>query len=274
MINNKIYISIITLTKNDICKFKRTLESIKSQKTKFYLEWLIIDGSKKKEQLYIINLVRKNFKNKNNILINHINMKKHNISGIYPSMNFGKEKAKGTFINFLNSGDIFFNCNSLDIILKNSIYLSNKNTLIFGQASIIAQDKITWNFPGNSLKNVDKWLEFFEPNHQSMIITKELATKYDFPLNQSIIGDGTWKRKIINDAYDILYIKTPLVKFYLDGVSSKKPSKKILNDILINKKISFLRKLIFVFKYFFPKDLFYIYHLMQKYKSIIIDLII
>ena len=47
---NNIYISIITLSKNNNKEFSRTMKSIFSQKNIINMEWLIIDGSDQKTQ--------------------------------------------------------------------------------------------------------------------------------------------------------------------------------------------------------------------------------
>ena len=99
---------------------------------------------------------------------------------------------------------------------------------------IIATKNISWFFPSKRLKNIDKWLNFFEPNHQTMLISKNLANKMDFPIEYGIIADGYWKRKILKHAKKVIYLKTPLIKFFLDGVSSSRPSNKVIQEI-INK---------------------------------------
>ena len=195
------------------------------------------------------------------------------VQQIYPCMNYGKSIAKGIFIIFLNSGDTFFNSNSLKTFFKNSINLSKDNSIIFGQANIVANKKINWLFPGKNLKNIKIWLMFFEPNHQTMLISSKLANKFDFPTKFNIIGDGYWKRRVLRTANKIVYVGTPLIKFFLDGVSSTKPTKKALIELISNKNISILRKIIFTIKYLFPKRFFSLYYLMQKYKSYLIDLL-
>ena len=267
-------ISIITLVKNDYLKFLKTLKSIKGQRRGFSIEWIIIDGSNNKQLSRNKNLIKNNFLNEQGIFINHINTKKLNIEGIYPCMNYGKKICNGKFIIFLNSGDTFFNKNSLGSLFNESLKADVQNSLIFGQAKIIADKNIHWFFPGKRLTNIRRWLKYFEPNHQAMLISKTLANKYDFPTNINIIGDGYWKRAILNKANEVIYIKKPVIKFFLDGVSSIKPSKNVLKNFLKNKNISFFRKFIFFIKYLFPKKLFFIYHLMQKYKSILFDLLI
>ena len=275
MYRDNIYISVITLSKNDNKKFLRTLKSMISQKKELKIEWLIIDGSSYKNQDKKKKLIKKLFdkEKQNNIFLNFINSKRIGIYGIYPCMNYGKKIALGKYILFLNSGDIFFNNFSLDTLLKNSIDVASNSSFIFGQANIIASNKLQWFFPGNKLKNIDKWLRFFEPNHQSMMISKRLSNNYEFKTNYDSIADGYWKRQIINNATDIIYIKTPIVKFFFDGISTEKPSKRKIKEIIKNKNISILRKFIFLIRYAFPENLFFLYHLMQKYKSLLIDFI-
>ena len=110
-------------------------------------------------------------------------------------------------------------------------------------------------FPlGRKLKNINIWLKFFEPNHQSMLISRNIANKVEFPVKYNIIGDGYWKRNIIKKATSVVYINKPVIKFFLDGVSSTKPSKKVFLDLLHNKEISIMRKFIFIVKFLFPKE--------------------
>lgn len=277
MINNNIQITIITLTKNNQKSLLKTTESIINQNRNFLIEWIIIDGSDKKcflkNKTSINNRFPKEFE-KQDIQVNHINAKNINLEGIYPCMNFGKKIAQGNFLIYLNSGDIFFNNFSLEILFKESLNLDLKKGLLFGQANIISPLNINWNFPGKRLEDFEKWLKIFEPNHQSMIVANSLANMYDFPLNLNVIGDGYWKRKIIDTATEIIYINKPIVKFFLDGVSSSKPSKKLIRSIIKNHNITIFRKCIFILKYLLPSRFFYFYYLSQKYKSLLVDLII
>jgi len=273
MIKSNIKISIITLVKNDYSKFLKTLKSIKSQKVDFFTEWLIIDGSNQvdfQKNKYLID----KFFFKEKILIKHINSKALKINGIYPSMNHGKGISKGEFLIFLNSGDTFFNKNSLSIFFNKTLNAGINNSLIFCQAKIIVKKNFFWYFPGKRLTNIRRWLKYFEPNHQTMLISKNLAKKFNFQSNLNIVADGYWKRKILNNAKQVIYIKKPLIKFFLDGVSSTKPSKILLRELIKNKNISFFRKIIFLIKYLVPKQIFFLYHLLQKYKSILIDFLL
>lgn len=276
MINNNIQITVITLTKNDNLKFERTLKSLIFQNINFIFEWIVIDGSKKKEISLNKSLIKKTMDSGRykNLLIRYVNSKILNINGIYPCMNYGKSIAKGKFIFFLNSGDEFYNRNSLKTLFNYSKKVVAKSSLIFGQAYIISEENICWNFPGNKLKNIKFWLKLFEPNHQTMLISKNLCNKFNFEEKYNLIADGYWKREILKNASEIIYIKKPISKFFLDGISSSKPSKELMISILRNKKINIFRKLIFFVKFITPKKLFSFYIILQKYKSMFFDLLL
>ena len=273
MITNHIQISIITLTINDKLKFIKTLRSIKEQLQKTNIEWLIIDGSIDKIQKYNESLINKefNYKLSNNFLIRHINSNKLKLYGIYPCMNYAKKICKGKFIIYLNSGDELFNDRSLGKLLYYSKRANKELSLIFGQAKIIASDNLSWEFPGKPLKNIKLWLTFFEPNHQAMLISKKLAKKYNFSEKYDLIADGYWKRKIIQSSQDNIYLNFPISRFFLDGVSSIKPTKDKLYKIISNKNISLIRKFIFIVKFLIPKNLFFLYRYLQMIKSKIIN---
>ena len=184
------------------------------------------------------------------------------------------QSQKVNLFFFLNSGDELYNKNSLKSLFNCSKKVVAKSSLIFGQAYIVSEENICWNFPGNKLKNIKFWLKLFEPNHQTMLISKNLCNKFNFEEKYNLIADGYWKREILKNASEIIYIKKPISKFFLDGISSSKPSKELMISILRNKKINLFRKLIFFIKFITPKKLFSFYIILQKYKSIFFDLLL
>ena len=65
------------------------------------------------------------------------------------------------------------------------------------------------------------------------------------------------------------YRKNKIYKFM-----DKKTKFKILKELLFNKKIFYLRKFVFIIKYFLPRNLFNFYSLLQFLKSKKIDIIL
>ena len=117
--------SVITINYNNLEGLKRTAESILSQTLRDF-EWIIIDGdSTDGSKEYIINLNE------------HLNQKGWNpISywcsepdkGIYNAMNKGIAKAMGDYLNFMNSGDAFFENMTLESVWS---LLNNKEADVY-----------------------------------------------------------------------------------------------------------------------------------------------
>ena len=217
--NNNNLVSVIISAFNSEETIDDSLKSIINQTQKTEIEWLIIDGSTniKQEELNIYN----NLKNRvsTSFLIRHIQCKTLNLNGIYPSMNYAKKISKGHFIIFLNSGDEFYESTTLEKLFKYSKTIAERSALIFGQANIISPNNLKWNFPDKNLRNIVLWLKFFEPNHQAMLISQKLSSDFDFSEKYGVVADGYWKRKILEEAVEIVYIRKPLIKFFLDSNS-------------------------------------------------------
>lgn len=269
----KFSITIISLVKNNYQSLKKTGLSIFNQDINFPVEWFVIDGSNKI-------CFKKNYKNiklleKNNKFIKsrHKNLNILNIKGIYPSMNYGLKNANGSSIIFLNSGDVFFDKKSLRTLYEKLINLNNKKSFVFGQANILYNKNLFWLFPGKRVKNINFWLTYFDPNHQSMLVNRKLALEFLFEENCKVIADGLWKRKIINNAETYSYINKPVVTFFLDGISNMRPKFAIMMNQVTNKKISIMRKLIVLIKFIIPPNFYIFYPYFQKYKSLLIDII-
>jgi len=276
--NHKPELSIVTLTKNDNCGFNSSFFSLLKQDFKGNIEWIIVDGSNKKQFNYNAKSLKSqlvHFKDKIpfGLDLHHIFLSKEIINGIYGSMNYGIKMCNGRSIIFLNGGDEFYNSNSIRLLLdphqKNNFF----KTVSFGQANIISEFGINWLFPGNKLSKIYYWLKYFEPNHQAMLVSSDIAKNVEFEETSKISADKFWKRKVISLAKNVVYIRKPVCKFKLDGLSSKRPTFKILKQEIQDKKISNLRKII-IFIRFLIIPFFYKYiPFLQKFKSFIVDLI-
>ena len=268
-------ISIITLTKNDELGFQISAKSIYDQKFKGVIEWLIIDGSKKtifkKNFIYITNLYEKNNSNSEKIKISHIDMTEIGVNGIYQCMNYGLGIFLGKSVIFMNGGDSFYNSRSLKRLIQPLINNNFNKSVSFGQSQIVSKIGIDWLFPGDNLSNIKRWLKFFEPNHQTFIVTRDLALNSNFIVESKISADKFWKRKMIDIAENIFFIASPVGKFYLEGYSSKRPNLKILKSQLDDKYISNLRKIIVFLKFLIPPILYKYFPYLMKIKSKIID---
>ena len=265
-------VTIITLSKNNHNEFVKTFQSIIKQNIYISerVEWLILDKSIKEIRFNNINYLKNNDPQEK-LNIKYIDMNKENINGIYQSMNYGIKIALGFSIIFMNSGDEFYEIKSLKLLYENLLLLDEKKSYVFGQAQIISEEGISWNFPGKKLDNYRNWLSWFEPNHQAILSSKDLASENLFNERNIIFADGNWKRYILNHAKKMEYLPMPVCKFYLGGISSKRPSLKFLRQQIFLKEISISRKTIIFLKFLIPSFLYKYYPLFQKYKSLFFD---
>tara|TARA_B100000886_G_C20395552_1_gene480216 strand:+ start:607 stop:1428 length:822 start_codon:yes stop_codon:yes gene_type:complete len=269
-----IKVSVITLTKNNPDEFTNTAYSIFEQVLDFSVEWLIIDGSNKKNSKKNNELISRLDKKENTFINpNYLNARVQKIEGIYPSMNLGLKKANGKSILFLNSGDIFNEKFSLKYLYQEIEKLNCENSFVFGIAKIIFSKKIFWDFPGKRVSNIKNWLYFFEPNHQAMLISRKLAKSIIFDENCKVIADGIWKRKIIQKATSISFIRKTIINFNLHGISNKKPKFKNALTQIFNKEVHYWKKIIIIIKLISPNIFYRIYPYFQKYKSLFLDII-
>ena len=275
MKKNKYDITVITLTKNNPNELKKTLNNIFCQKFRELIEILVIDGS----DLEVFKLNKDFIKIKKNqikktICINHTNATESKAFGIYKSMNLGIKKSLGEFIIFMNSGDEFYNKNSILELYNGIKSLNEKSSFSFGQAEMISEIGISWLVPGRNIKNIKKWLSFMLPIHQSMIVSRFLASKTKFNEDCFVSADQLWKKEILISARKFSFIKEPVAKFYIGGLSTSRPNLSRLKIHLRNKYISKIVKLKLIIKFIIPKPLFKYLTILQKLKLKIIENII
>jgi hypothetical protein len=217
-------LDIIILTKDNLSELKSTLISIPTSPSWLSTHVLVIDGGSNgslEDQISQFLCPSHSFL--------YINTAKAAIYGIYPSMNHALLNVKSDWFIFLNSGDH---------ISPGFCYSSIKNkfedktlSVIFGQARIVHPSSgVSWLMPDPAVRNIARWLHFFEPNHQAMFVSGRIANKFKFDLDSPVAADAAWKRSILrSEAY--YYKPECFVDFYLGGISSSYGFKLMLQKI-------------------------------------------
>lgn len=216
-------VSIITINYNNFNGLSKTFESIFNQTYKFF-EYIVIDGGSSDGSKELI----EKYSDQITYWVSEPD------KGVYNAMNKGVLKAKGEYLLFLNSGDTFYNNESLISALD---YLHN--------IDIIAFDIHVYGKGYNQINTHPDELRFsflFEQTfaHQSVFIKRNLFDKvglYDEDLK--IVSD--WKFFIHALTYfkaTYLAVHIVLCSYNLDGISStgegtfvrKKERNSILNE--------------------------------------------
>ena len=203
------FLSIITINYNDKNGLKKTIASVLKQTYQDF-EYIVIDGGSTDGSETIIKQYVEDFS--------------YSVSepdtGIYNAMNKGIKQAKGKYLQFLNSGDIFTSSNALNDFIGNSDF---EGDIIYGDYKFENGEKI---YPDQLTP-----LFFMRSSlpHQSTLFRSGLFNEmglYDETLK--ISADRSFYIKcFLADSFIFKHITYPLVLFDLSGKSNTKDYKKM-----------------------------------------------
>ncbi|WP_455673672.1 glycosyltransferase family 2 protein [Phocaeicola sp.] len=150
-------LSIVTVCYNSIAEIEKTILSVINQ-TYPNIEYIIIDGGSTDGT---VNLIKK-YANKITCWVSEPD------NGIYDAMNKGIHIAKGEWINFMNSGDVFVDCNVLENVFLNKYDFN---------ITFLYSDYFVHNYRNKiRLKKADRETGILL--HQSVIYKRELHVRY------------------------------------------------------------------------------------------------
>lgn len=200
-------VSIITINYNNAKGLETTLVSVHNQKNKEY-ELIIIDGESTDDSLSVID--------KYQSIIAYSCSEKDN--GVYDAMNKGIKKATGDFLIFMNSGDSFYDNNTLATFSDLKI-LHPKFDIIYGDVNAVdlaIHKKIMQPKKLNLFYFIDHTL-----NHQATFIKRELFKKYGlYSTEYKISSDYEFFLKaFLDDDTRFIHHDFTVCNFQLDGMS-------------------------------------------------------
>ena len=216
--------SIVTVTLNNGSGLEKTLDSIISQNF-FEYEIIVIDGESSDNTKEIIEK-----------RIGHVAYYcSEKDYGIYDAMNKGLSKTTGTWVNFLNSGDIYASSNVLNDIYSRICDNSN--------ASIIYSDLFQQYFRKNGKKEFKHIILDHNKrliNHQAVFYKRKLHDKTGnyISINGFYLADYLFFHNLFFLNLD--FVKTENIIAVSDptGISSKRENyqNRLLLDVIILKK--------------------------------------
>ena len=167
-------LSIITVNRNNAEGLKKTIESVITQTYTDY-EYIIIDGASTDGSVDII----KHYENKINYWISEPD------TGVYNAMNKGILRARGDYINFMNSGDTFTSG------ILSEIHEQLDKDIICGNGLILFNNGSTKTHNSPS-ENDLSMSHFFKSNpfpHQACFVKRELFTVEMFNEGNKVYSD-------------------------------------------------------------------------------------
>jgi hypothetical protein len=112
----------------------------------------------------------------------------------------------------------------------------------------------------------------FQKHLQSLLVAAALIrrTFYDESLPSS--ADKLWKRQVIARCAELIYIRRPVVKFYLGGLSSSRFNIALAMAELRHASLSVDAKIAMIIKMLIPPSLYRVYYDFMRCKALACDL--
>lgn len=197
-------LSIITINYNNRGGLERTAKSIVDQSFRDF-EWIVVDGGSDDGST--------------DILKQYASYITWSVSepdgGIYEAMNKGLERAKGEYVQFLNSGDSFIDESVLEKVFANE-KLADVN---YGDQWCILDGSIIEKrtYPDN----IDIIYLFRNPlGHQASFIRTSLAKKHPYRQKYSISADRAFFFELYLSEASFHHLPFPIVFFDTGGIGS------------------------------------------------------
>ena len=204
----KMKLSIITVNLNNKDGLQKTINSVIAQTFKDY-EWIVIDGGSSDGSKELIRKYSDYF----SYWVSEPD------SGVYNAMNKGIFKARGEYLNFLNSGDCYYSADTLTNLFACHV----SSDILFGymirklDGSIINKCMMKDNL---------LWTDFYNHNipHQSSFIKKSIFSKYGmYDESYHVIAD--WKffiNTIVYHSVSFDFVPLCIAIFESGGLSSQR----------------------------------------------------
>ena len=206
-------ISIITINYNNATGLLKTLNSIDNQICTNKFEHIIIDGESQDMSKSFIN----NYANTSA----NVKWVSEPDTGIYNAMNKGIEMSSGSFIAFLNSGDVLADQNSLQKLF-NTLNNNSSIDFVYGNIDIIDKlGKIKRKWLSGKFSMLKLYIGWMPP-HPMATIRKSIILKHSgFDESYTISSDyDLMLRILLKKKLDIEYINCVMVKMEEGGISN------------------------------------------------------
>ena len=247
-------ITIITVSLNNSEGLEKTIKSVISQEYTDY-ELIVIDGGSRDGSLDIIDKYRQSISE----------WVSEPDKGPYDAMNKGAKMAKGNWIIFLNSGDMFYEPASLKKMMQ---YIPDHNhDAIYGDNLVDYHDFLVYR-KASPYKEIWRGMIF---SHQALLLKTSLITANPFDLRLSKIADYDQVLRCLKDPERVYYAPVPFVICDAFGISAKGQAGIIrayyrcsrrFHSMSAGRKLYFIRRYILslvidIAKFFIPAKIYY-----------------
>ncbi|MBR4269476.1 MAG: glycosyltransferase [Prevotella sp.] len=204
-------LSIITINFNNLEGLRKTIDSVLSQ-TWHDFEWIIIDGGSTDGSKELIEDTA------NKLTASDYNPLSfwcsESDSGIYNALNKGLSHCRGTYINCMNSGDEFYDNQTLEKLFSTS----HNSDIIFGNSFHYSKENA---FISHYPESVDLYF-LYHSNicHQAMFVKTELLKASPFDEQYRICADYAKWLELMIQGCSFKYVPNMICRFDMTGLSN------------------------------------------------------
>ncbi|MEX8547371.1 MAG: glycosyltransferase family 2 protein [Mucilaginibacter sp.] len=219
---DKPLLSVITVVFNNAKGVERTMLSVLNQ-TYSNIEYLVIDGKSTDGTLEII----EKYRDRLAVFISEKD------AGIYDAMNKGLALAKGDYIIFMNSGDEFYEKDTVKEVFASELGAD----LYYGETEMINEKLQSLGQRRHKAPANFTWKGFkygMSVSHQAVFIRKNLVEPYD--LKYQLSADIDWILSAAKKAQKIVNVHQYVAKYLVGGMSKKKHRQSLVERFAIMRK--------------------------------------
>ena len=201
-------LSVITVVYNNVRNIERTMLSVLTQ-TYPNIEYIIVDGLSTDGTLKIIRRYR-------NALAKVFSEKDE---GIYDAMNKGLAAATGNYVLFMNSGDEFYEQDTVE-----KVFASAPNAdIYYGETEMINEEGESLGRRRHAVPDVLTWESFkygMNVSHQAIYVRTVLTVPFDRQYKLS--ADIDWIIRCTMNAQKIVNVNRYVARYLVGGMSKAK----------------------------------------------------
>jgi len=204
--------SIITITKNDLIGLTKTFASVVTQScSPEAFEWIIKDAESSDGTKEYIESIR----NTCNFPVRWLRCPDN---GIYDAMNQGMNKACGTYILFLNSGDTLHDCDVLTKVKARLVGEQTSATFLLGDVIDVLPGGIRVHGVARSMSYIRHSLP---TSHQCIFYNREHIGLLQYNPTFRVAGDYDFTARVYRDCYrGDIDLGFPVAVFTMGGTSA------------------------------------------------------
>jgi len=214
--------SVVVLCRDNPCQLEETLSSLvlatQGLEPPFALELLVLDGSKTEACHKVFDAAA-------------LQPWKRRLiprppQGIYDAMNAALREVSGSWVAFMNAGDLYV-AGGLALLLLHAEAITatpglHRPAAVFGQAWVEPPGwSLRWLTPDPAMNHLECWLNHMVPCHQSMLFSVDFARLHPYPLNSGTKADRMVMRAALDPAPKQVYVAKPVCRYRLGGQSSR-----------------------------------------------------